>query len=44
MTEATTRPILLLVGGAGAVDLNIDMAVQALAQARGLRTHITASA
>jgi biotin carboxylase len=46
VTDETTRPTLVLVGGARAVALNVDMAVQALEQARsrGLRTHVTGQA
>ncbi|MGW5213783.1 ATP-grasp domain-containing protein [Streptomyces sp. NPDC004051] len=43
MTTEPTAPTLLLVGGARAIPLSIDMNVQALEQAssRGLRTHLT---
>ncbi|MFD8974816.1 ATP-grasp domain-containing protein [Streptomyces sp. NPDC059593] len=41
--ESTDAPRLLLIGGGGAMTLSIDVAVEALAQARarGMRTHVT---
>ncbi|MFI9778710.1 ATP-grasp domain-containing protein [Streptomyces sp. NPDC051956] len=43
MTTRPTRPTLLLAGGAGDMPLSVDVAEQALLQARGrgLRTHVT---
>ncbi|WP_309054499.1 ATP-grasp domain-containing protein [Streptomyces sp.] len=41
--ESADAPRLLLIGGGGAMTLSVDVAVEALAQARarGMRTHVT---